>query len=224
MAARVTLNRTITVCSIYLPPSQTIHLRELNELYDQLPAPAVILGDFNAHNILWGGNRTDPKGAMIENFLSRNNLCLWNDDSSTYLNSGTGSVSSIDLSICHPTLLLDYEWYTEADPCGSDHFPIILSGDYNIPERIPAWNLSRANWPLFTSLCDEKMSEIQLTFSLRSYMTLHLSLYLKQAQIQESAINHGSMMNAVKHELSVNMHSKTSPNNHLDNISQSTRF
>ncbi len=54
VAARVTLHRTITICSVYLPPSQPIKLDELNHLYQQLPSPAILLGDFNAHNILWG--------------------------------------------------------------------------------------------------------------------------------------------------------------------------
>ena len=159
VAARVTLDRTITICSIYLSPSQNIHLTDLNDLFAQLPSPAMLLGDFNAHNILWGGHSTDHRGDLIERFLSRQNLSLWNDDSPTHLNSGTKTFSSIDLSICHPSLLLDYTWQTEDDPCGSDHFPIILNGKYDIPERIPTWNISKADWDLFTSLWEERMQE-----------------------------------------------------------------
>ena len=89
VAARITLDKTITVCSIYLSPSQPIDLNELNNLYNQLPAPAIILEDFKAHSILWGNDKTNQKGEQIEKFLTDNNLCLWNDDSPTHLQGGT---------------------------------------------------------------------------------------------------------------------------------------
>ena len=161
VAARVTLHRTITICSVYLPPSQPINLDKLNNLYQQLPSPAILLGDFNAHNILWG-DKTDPRGEQIEKFLTLNNLCLWNDGSPTHISTGTGTFSSIDLSFCHPSLLLDFSWFTEKNPCGSDHFPIILENDNKIEERVPSWNLSKANWPLFTGLCDEGIGKLNL--------------------------------------------------------------
>ncbi len=54
VAARVTFHHTVTICSVYLPPCQPIDLDKLNHLYMQLPAPAILLGDFNAHNVLCG--------------------------------------------------------------------------------------------------------------------------------------------------------------------------
>ncbi len=161
VAARVTLHRTITICSVYLPPSQPIDLDKLNQLYMQLPAPAILLGDFNAHNVLWG-HKSDPRGEHIEQFLVQNNLCLWNDGSPTHISTGTGTFSAIDLSFCHPSLLLDFSWHTGEDPCGSDHYPIFLENDNNIPERVPTWNMSKADWPLFTSLCNQGIGELDL--------------------------------------------------------------
>ena len=48
-AVRVTLFKVITVCSVYLPPSQRWDIKDLEELYSQLPPPAILMGDFNAH-------------------------------------------------------------------------------------------------------------------------------------------------------------------------------
>ena len=33
-----------------------------------------------------------------------------NDKSNTYMHHPTGSFSSIDLSLCHPSLFLDFNW------------------------------------------------------------------------------------------------------------------
>ena len=76
-----------------------------------------------------------------------------NDNSPTHLQGSSGTFTSIDLSICHPSLLLDYSWETEEETCGSDHYPIILKSDHSVPTNIPSWNISKANWPLFEQLC-----------------------------------------------------------------------
>ena len=49
-----------------IPPSTALHLRDLTHLESQLPKPVVIVGDFNSHNDLWGGNKTDAKGRVME--------------------------------------------------------------------------------------------------------------------------------------------------------------
>ena len=49
-----------------------------------------------------------------------------NDKSHTYLHPATGTFSSLDLSLCHPSLLLDFESYVCDDQYGSDHFPIVI--------------------------------------------------------------------------------------------------
>ena len=98
----------MTICSLYLPPSLPIDLKELDDLLTQLPTPVLLLGDFNAHSTLWGCNALDSKGKQIEDFVHNNNLCLLNTKSFTYIHPATGSKSAIDLSICDPSLTLDF--------------------------------------------------------------------------------------------------------------------
>ncbi|GFU06796.1 uncharacterized protein TNCV_4353541 [Trichonephila clavipes] len=78
-----------------------------NNLVDQLPAPFVILGDFNGHSTLWGSVKTNPRGRQIEQ-----------------------------------------------DLYNSDHFPIVLSHDYDASGKTfpPTFSYSCANWALFTRL------------------------------------------------------------------------
>ena len=55
--------------------------------------------------------------------------CILNDGSATCIQPATGSTSALDLSICAPSLGLDYMWKICEDLCGSDHFPVILTSD-----------------------------------------------------------------------------------------------
>ena len=46
-------------------------LPHLDNLLQQLPTPYILLGDFNGHIILWGGQNNDSRGELIENLHSR---------------------------------------------------------------------------------------------------------------------------------------------------------
>ena len=48
----------------------------------------MLLGDFNGHNVLWGSNDNDHRGDLIEDFITKNDICLMNDKSNTFLDSG----------------------------------------------------------------------------------------------------------------------------------------
>ena len=49
-----------------------------------------------------------------------------NDKSYTYLSRSAKSLSSFDLSYCHPSLFLDNNWSVCKYQHNSDHFPIII--------------------------------------------------------------------------------------------------
>jgi hypothetical protein len=48
---------------------------------------------------LWGSKTTTDKGKQIEDFISQEGLCIFNDGIDTYLHPGNGSYSAIDLDI-----------------------------------------------------------------------------------------------------------------------------
>ena len=124
-------------------------------MLEQLPSPYLLLGDFNGHNVLWGCNKNNTRGEIIENFITTNDLCLMNDKSYTYLHLATGTFSSLDLSLCHPSLLLDFDWSVCEDQHGSDHFPIVIgSVSASVEDHNSKWKLKKANWEQFHSLCN----------------------------------------------------------------------
>ena len=85
VAARVTLNKVVTFCSIYLPPSDHVAKTDLINLTEQLPSPFVLLGDFNGHSPVWGNESYNSRGQMLEDLFSEMDLCILNDGSSTYI-------------------------------------------------------------------------------------------------------------------------------------------
>ena len=100
--------------------------------------------------MLWGNNQNNPRGDLIENIITNSVVCLINDKSYTYFHSTTGSFSSINLSLCHPSLYLDYRLSVCDDLHDSDHFPILIKCNTStVEDHNPKWKLNKANWDLF---------------------------------------------------------------------------
>ena len=113
--------------------SSILFSQHLDNLLQQLPSPYILLGDFNGHNILWDGQNNDSRGEFIENFITKN------EKSYTYYSPSTKSFTSINLSFCHPSLFLDYNWSVCEVQHNSDHFPIIIEQN-TFPIRITIQN------------------------------------------------------------------------------------
>ena len=114
------------------------------------------MGDFHGHNVIRGSDDVNERGRIIENSINKNNLCLF----PTHLHPATGTYTSLDLSICYPTLLLDYERKVHDDLCGSDHFPIFLNNIASVVEEpCEKWKLNKAEWPSFKALCVSEINE-----------------------------------------------------------------
>ena len=44
-----------------------------------------------------------------------------------YINPSNGNTSAFDLTICNPTIYIDFSWQLYEDTCSSDHLPILLN-------------------------------------------------------------------------------------------------
>ena len=150
VAATFILDKEITVCSLYLPPDLDFSYNDVRLLINQLPTPFLLLGDFNAHNPLWGGNTLDEKGRIFEDIIDNHNITLLNNGAMTYHNIYSNTYSAIDLSICSSNLHVDYEWSVNEHPNGSDHFPIHIRSITNEPSEFsPKWKVDEADWEKF---------------------------------------------------------------------------
>ena len=157
VAARISLDKAITICSLYLSPSKVVSKIQLENLVTQLPQPFLLLGDMNGHSLQWGSDNTNIQGKVLEDFISDNDLCVLNTGSPTFC-SPAGSLTHVDLSLCVPSLFLDFEWEVLEDLCGSDHFPIFISflkPSEEINRKL--WNFNRGDWDLFGQLVLERL-------------------------------------------------------------------
>jgi len=160
LAVRVTLFRPITVCSVYIPPNFNLQAAELDNLLAQLPAPFLIMGDFNAHSPLWGCSDTNQRGKAVEGFLTKADVHLANSMEATRVDIRTLNTSAIDLTLCDPVLAPELSWSVIEDDNGSDHFPIRLDitppGKSSRPKR---WCVRRADWESFSQECQTHLTE-----------------------------------------------------------------
>ena len=151
VAVSVKFHKRVTVCSIYLPPNEPqFELDRLEDLIRQLPEPFVVLGDFNAHNSLWGSEKTCRKGKVLERFIARNNICLLDSKEPTHVSRAHGTFSHVDLSFCSSSLMNDFHWGVNDDLMDSDHFPIMLQiKDKFVAGSRERWVLQKADWAAF---------------------------------------------------------------------------
>ena len=109
VVARVNVGGQINiVCTVYISRAHRVTLEILNDLKQQLPSPTLIMGDFNAYNMLWKSTTTDRKGIMVEHFMRDRELNLFNNRAPTRV--GFQTESAIDLTLCTPYLAAVTEW------------------------------------------------------------------------------------------------------------------
>jgi len=106
-----------------------------------------------------GNTQNNNKGNILEKFIEHNELCLWNDNTQTYIHPATGSSSAIDLSLYSPSLFLDFEWSVHEDICGSDHFPTFLHYKNKAALlNMPKWSFKEADWHNFKFKCIQEIN------------------------------------------------------------------
>lgn len=150
-------NMSLTVASVYIPPSTPASHRDYRTIFDGLQTPFLVAGDINAHNQLWGSRRTDRRGELWNDIFDSMNLCLLNDGSPTFLRRDF-STDVLDVSICSRDIARSSVWTTDVDGRGSDHLPIYITFDGCSPKpRCKSVRLT--NWATFRTSCTELLHD-----------------------------------------------------------------
>ena len=108
VAVNINCHRPMTICSVYLPPNRSVDVVELRQLVKQLPKPFMLLGDFNGHHTMWGCRDINPRGRIIEDFLSEENLCIFNDDTPPIYTL----LQDLQQPLTYPCVIPIYIWIT----------------------------------------------------------------------------------------------------------------
>ena len=146
------------ICNLYLQGNEQIPTNELSNILTQFNYPFMLLGDFNAHNILWGSNQTDSRGTKIEKIIDDHQLNLMNTGVATHFSFGYKTSSAIDLTLISPILDIYFDWNIDDDLHSSDHYPIIItvSNDQMNKERKRKWIIKRADWEMYENQLELK--------------------------------------------------------------------
>jgi hypothetical protein len=127
-----------------LPPLIPVSPADLTNLISQLPPPFIVLGDFNAKNILWGAVLTDERGRSVHDVCAGFDLILLNTGAHMHLCLGSGTSSVLDLAFCNLGLAVHLDWSVLPDLHGSGHYHLNASMPRpNVSYAKPSTHLGR---------------------------------------------------------------------------------
>lgn len=152
---------SLNICNIYIPDSTPLIYDEIKDIIKQLPKPYIIIGDFNSRNTLWGSNKIDTRGKIMEKILDSEELILLNTGQPTRHNTANGTFSAIDLSFSNTTIAPGIDWQVLNEYNGSDHWPIKIDIPNNNQQNlnIQKWKIKKADWQLFSEITDHLIKE-----------------------------------------------------------------
>ena len=142
----------ITLVSIYISPAthqiNNQIKNSLEKILDHISSPVLLMGDFNGHSTLWGGQSKDSRGLIVEQIIDEYGLTLLNDGTHTRISPSSGASSALDLSIASHNLCSQLSWKVHNDCCGSDHLPIVITLNRAPPVSScrPRWKYELADW------------------------------------------------------------------------------
>ena len=169
IAVKATSHTTINICSLYMPPHDSVNEKELKNILQQLPPPYILLKVFNSHNTILRCKATTPKDITLENVISNDNLSLFNTETQVHLKPFTATYSAIDLTLCDPSIFLDFSWRVYEDTRRCEHFPIMVECVHPHEEDFPLWKLNKSNWEEFRSLFFKYFIHSDITYSVNHF-------------------------------------------------------
>ncbi|XP_024889478.1 uncharacterized protein LOC112465909 [Temnothorax curvispinosus] len=157
------LLRNLNVVTLYRHPRGRISRRDFQSIFQAVSDSAhdtIILGDFNAKNVVWNCHSTDDSGDVL--------LDLMSDEDFYYVNSDTRSRngfrgqrdSNLDLMFGTEGILNRIDYRQMEDTWDSDHFPISFAFDNStqiyrkISNRLSS---KRTDWSRFRDLVEDEI-------------------------------------------------------------------
>lgn len=148
------------LCNMYIPGAENIRYEEINKIVKTLGNRSIILGDLNGHGKMWGSQKTDSRGKIIEEILNENNLIILNENLPTHFSLAHNTLSCIDLALATIDIAINFKWTVLNDLYSSDHFPITLEiYDNNNEVKRSLWNEKKADWDIFKKNFNSKLKK-----------------------------------------------------------------
>lgn len=146
-------------------PCKRLELETLEAIKGLDSRQIIWCGDFNAHSTLWGGEKTDRNGMIVEDLMESVGLVCLNDGSFTRINCSTGNESSLDLTLVSQSLAGICLWEVmNQSTIGSDHYPIVckVGGGRSVilEDLSERWIFGKAQWDKFREISESNLKNI----------------------------------------------------------------
>jgi hypothetical protein len=141
----------IVVVTYYNPPQTTFNPVPLQHLLDEHHR-VLIVGDLNAHHLLWGSQRNCASGEAVSKFLLDADLALLNKDQPTYCPIHRPEYNAVlDLALASLDLASSVLSCEVSDELRSDHLSLVLEIESSLPDLATntTTTISSIDWPEF---------------------------------------------------------------------------
>lgn len=121
-------SQPLLILSIYRHPNMYTPaniFRNIFDLQNRYPH-MIVVGDFNAHHIMWGNEDINSTGRSLAAEISGLGFGILNDGKHTFSRTLSVSASVIDLALASPLISPLCFSHTLSDLMGSDHFPLLV--------------------------------------------------------------------------------------------------
>jgi Endonuclease-reverse transcriptase len=120
---KIDRNTKLELASIYINPAMNLKPRHLDRMFNQMQAPYVIVGDFNALSTEWSCFSNNKKGEILSDALDKYEASFSNNGSFTRLQLPPRISSAIDLTITNANNALNCDGLRQSQVAGVIIFP-----------------------------------------------------------------------------------------------------
>jgi ribonuclease HI len=153
-----------TIMSIYVPPNENKN-KELDNLISQIPHPAIICGDLNAHLLNHGSTQSNQRGRFLQKLVAQKNFTIINTDQPTLQQRPNNNPTAPDLTLVSDRLIDQLNWQVSELTLGSDHHLIQITTpapqqSKPIVPPPPRRKFEKANWDRYTQLLQHSLPQL----------------------------------------------------------------
>ncbi|XP_071579156.1 uncharacterized protein [Temnothorax nylanderi] len=157
------LNRNLNIVAVYRHPNEPMTRRDLFPVFQTIKGnndDSIILGDMNAHNVVWNCPTTNDKGDLLYEVMDEEDLMCINTDTKSRQGLRGQRNSNLDLMFGSRGIVDRVSYRQLEETWDSDHYPISFSFDVHPQIYRKATNrlsTRRTDWSRFGRLVESEV-------------------------------------------------------------------
>ena len=181
----------LQIATCYSPPSEKLPMEHLTTILRRNPN-TILLGDLNAKHESWSRSAANPKGRLLNDWLTVNQLQVVNKFTPT----STRSTAVIDIILAPSSSCAGNA--TILPSIGSDHFPIFWASGLTVPLKDRVLPVKRTYWPVYEIFITFTSNYWDKVYSSTSDKTTFFHLYEQFLSLALARVTYVSYCNAYR--------------------------